>query len=76
MENSIRVITEWNEEKCQTNWDDYIGEIKFESEQKGMSKGKKEEKLNIAKSMIQAKEPVDKIALFTNLSPKEIKSLM
>ena len=76
MENSIRVITEWNEEKCQTNWDDYIDEIKFDSKSEGKKEGKKEERLNIAKSMIQKNMAVSEIADITKLSIKEINKLI
>jgi predicted transposase/invertase (TIGR01784 family) len=43
--------------------------------QEGKQEGIQEEKLQVAKSMLQDKEPIDKIAKWTGLSKGEVEKL-
>jgi predicted transposase/invertase (TIGR01784 family) len=51
---------------------DYISSV----EEKGLQKGRREEKIEIARSMLGDKEPIEKIMKWTGLSKLEIEELL
>ncbi len=54
-------------------WSDYIAENKGYEE--GKAEGRKDEKIEIAKSMLEDNIPIETIAKFTKLSIEEIEQL-
>ncbi len=83
MENSIRVLKEWNEERDKDAVERYYGEKMLEVKEegieqgleKGLEQGMAKEKKLIAKNLLSLNISVDKIKQATGLSLKEIKSL-
>jgi hypothetical protein len=50
-------------------------QLRQEGRQVGMQEGRQEEKLQVAKSMLQDKESIDKIVKWTGLTKKELEKL-
>ena len=71
MENSIRVLEEWNEERSEDAMERYYGEKMLEKEELGISKSKND----IAIKMLKDTVEIPIIAKYTGLSRKEIKAL-
>ena len=79
MENSIRVLKEWNEERDKDAVERYYGEkmleVKEEGIEQGLEQGMAKEKKSIAKQMLKDSLPIKSISKYTGLSLKEINSL-
>ena len=87
MENSIRVLKEWNEERSKDAMERYYSEKMLEKEElgyeqgktkglaKGLKQGKEESNLIIAKKMLEDDVEIPTIAKYTDLSIKEINAL-
>ncbi len=71
MENSIRVLKEWNEERDKDAVERYYGEKMLEVKEESSQ----EKALEIAKQMLKDSLPLKSIAKYTGLSLKEINSL-
>ena len=67
MENSIRVVKEWLEESAKHGLENYIEDVKFEATE--------EEKMSIAKKMLQDNIVIETIMKYTGLSKKQILKL-
>ncbi len=70
MENSIRVVDEWNKTHIYT-WEDYIRE----QTSRAMYIGREENTLEIAKSMLKDNMPIKSIIKYTGLSQEEVENL-
>ena len=75
MENSIRVLKEWNEERDKDAVERYYGEKMLEVKEEGLEQGMAKEKKSIAKQMLKDSLPIKSISKYTGLSLKEINSL-
>ncbi len=71
MENSIRVLKEWNEERDKDAVERYYGEKMLEVKEESSQ----EKALEIAKNLLSLNVSIDKIKQATGLSLKEINSL-
>ena len=71
MQNSIRVLKEWNNMRDVDAMERYYGEKMLEKEELGIKK----EQVHIAKNMLNLNIPLAKISLATGLSIKELKTL-
>lgn len=74
MENSIRVVDEWNKTHIYT-WDDYVREQKAQAKYEGKEEAKQETILEVAKNLLKSKTPIKVIMDATGLSKEEIKNL-
>lgn len=75
MENSIRVVDEWNKTHIYT-WDDYISEQKDRARYIGREEGREEGILKAAKNLIKMGMSITDIKTATGLSEDAIKKLI
>ena len=75
MEAAIEYARELVEESTKNGVERYLFNLKRESKEKGMIQGKKDEKVEIAKSMLKDGLTKNAISKYTGLSIKEIDKL-
>ena len=55
---------------------DYISSAEEKGKEEGMEKGRKEEKIQIARSLLEDKESIEKIIKWTGLNRLEVEKLL
>ncbi len=71
MESMYQFLKEWNENNAKNGFEEYMGEKLYEAQ----TKGKVEEKKNVAKKMLSKNTSLEYITEITGLSKKEILAL-
>ncbi len=80
MDELVKMVNEWTRESGKKGLETYIENVKFEAEERGEIRGRreaaKEKAKAIAKKMLNNNEPINKIEIYTGLTKKQIESLM